>query len=201
MVDLDPQAAAGQGHLAQGSGRRRSTPTTWPIPTGVARIDTHEYPVTLNNTPLDARRVQRHPDQGRRRRDDLHARRRPGPRRLHDADHGRPPQRQPRGPGDAPQERQRLDARHRQPGQGDDAADQGRRAARACDIDLLFDQSLFVTAAIEGVVHREHHRRPADRDDDPALPRKLAEHADRGRVDSAVDPVVDRRCCICWAIR
>ncbi len=92
------------------------------FPTGVARIGTHEYPVTLNNTPLTADGVQRHSDQGRQRRDGLHARRRPGPRRLHDADDGRPPQRHARRAGDAAQERQRLDARHRQPGQGDDAA-------------------------------------------------------------------------------
>ena len=95
------------------------------FPTGVARIDTHEYPVTLNNTPLTPDSFNDIPDQGRRRRDDLHARRGPGPRRQHLADHGRPPQRQPRGSGHAPQERQRLDAGHRQPGQGDAAADPG----------------------------------------------------------------------------
>ena len=151
MVDLDPQLLQAKG-ISPKEVADAINAYNLASPTGVARIDTHEYPVTLNNTPPTPDAFNDIPIKVVNGATDLHARRGPGPRRQHDADDGRPPQRQPRRAGDAAEERQRLDARHRQPGQGDAAADPGRRAARTCKIELLFDQSLFVTAAIDGVV-------------------------------------------------
>src|SRR5215471_4737997 len=52
-------------------------------------------------------------------------------------------------------------------------------------VDALFDQSLFVRAAIEGVV-REALIAAAHGHDDPAVPRKLAQHVDRMYLDSSV---------------
>lgn len=51
MVDLDPQALQAKGISPQEVADAISA-YNLASPTGVARIDTHEYPVTLNNTPL-----------------------------------------------------------------------------------------------------------------------------------------------------
>ncbi len=50
----------------------------------------------------------------------------------------------------------------------------------------LFDQSLFVRAAINGVLREAADRRRAHRPDDPAVSGKLAQHTDRLHVDPAV---------------
>ena len=149
MVDLDPQALQAKG-ISPKEVADAINAYNLAYPTGVARIGTQEYPVTLNNTPADRRGVQQHPDQGRQRRDDLHARRGPGPRRLHDADDRRPPRRQARRAGDASSRtatprrstsstRSRRCCRRSRP-----------RRRQGLDIDLLFDQSLFVTGGRRG---------------------------------------------------
>src|SRR5436190_7069678 len=51
MVDLDPQLLQAKG-LSPKEVADAISAYNLPYPTGVARIDTHEYPVTLNNTPL-----------------------------------------------------------------------------------------------------------------------------------------------------
>ena len=123
--------AASQGDLAQGSGRRDQR--LQPGLSDRRGADRHaRIPGHAEQHAAHARQLQRHSDQGRRRRDDLHARRGPGSRRQHVANDDRAPQRQPRRPGDAAQERQRLDARHRQPGEADHAADSGRRPRQTC---------------------------------------------------------------------
>ena len=50
------------------------------------------------------------------------------------------------------------------------------------------DQSLFVRAAIDGVVREALIAAVPDWPDDPAVSRKLAEHADCLHLDSALDP-------------
>ena len=57
----------------------------------------------------------------------------------------------------------------------------------------LFDQSVFVRAALDGVLTRGADRRRADRPHDPALPRLVAPHARDRRLDPALDPGVDHR--------
>ncbi len=57
----------------------------------------------------------------------------------------------------------------------------------------LFDQSVFVKAAVQGVIHEALIAAAADRDDDPAVPRQLAQHADHRGVDPAVDLHLDHR--------
>ena len=51
MVDLDPQLLQSRG-LSPKDVSDAINAYNLAAPTGVARIDTHEYPVTLNNTPL-----------------------------------------------------------------------------------------------------------------------------------------------------
>ncbi len=53
MVDLDPQLLQAKG-LSPKEIADSITAYNLAYPTGVARVDTHEYPVTLNNTPLSA---------------------------------------------------------------------------------------------------------------------------------------------------
>ena len=51
MVDLDPQLLQSRG-ISPKEVADAITAYNLASPTGVARVDTHEYPVTLNNTPL-----------------------------------------------------------------------------------------------------------------------------------------------------
>ncbi len=53
MVDLDPQLLQAKG-LSPKEVADAINSYNLAYPTGVVRIDTHEYPVTLNNTPLSA---------------------------------------------------------------------------------------------------------------------------------------------------
>src|SRR6185436_8818546 len=53
MVDLDPQLLHAKG-ISPKEVADAINAYNLAYPTGVARIDTHEYPVTLNNTPLTA---------------------------------------------------------------------------------------------------------------------------------------------------
>ena len=54
-------------------------------------------------------------------------------------------------------------------------------------LSVFGDQSLFVRSAIGGVVREDADRGGADRRRDPAVPGKLAQHADRMHLDSALD--------------
>ena len=76
---------------------------------------------------------------------------------------------------------------------GDPADGSSRRSRRSYKIDLLFDQSVFVRAAVEGVRQGGGDRRGAHRAHDPPLPRELAEHAHRRHLDPAVDPRLAHR--------
>jgi multidrug efflux pump subunit AcrB len=53
MVDIDPQLLQAKG-ISPKDVSDAVNAYNLAYPTGVARIDTHEYPVTLNNTPLSA---------------------------------------------------------------------------------------------------------------------------------------------------
>ena len=53
MVDLDPQLLQSRG-ISPKEVADAINAYNLAYPTGVARIDTHEYPVTMNNTPLSA---------------------------------------------------------------------------------------------------------------------------------------------------
>ena len=79
------------------------------------------------------------------------------------------------------------------------------RAARSLPADVkvtpLFDQSVFVKAAVQGVVIEALIAAGADRRDGAAVPRQLAQHADHRAHDPAVDPGLDPRACRCSARR
>ena len=93
------------------------------------------------------------------------------------------------------EERRGLDARHRRRHQGKLPPSCAQTLPDDLKITPLGDQSVFVEAAISGVVREARDRRRADRPDDPAVPRQLALDADHRDLDPALDPGVDRRCC------
>ena len=177
------RSRSGEAAGARGSPRStssaRSTRRTSPCLPAPPRSATPQYAVRTNATPLVDRRAQPHSGQVRRRRHRVPARRRPCARRQ-------PVQQNiVRAEGRRsvllthPQERQRLDARRRQPGQNGAARIARGGADGACKITELFDQSMFVANAINGRAARGRHRRRADRPDDPPLPRLVALDADR----------------------
>ncbi len=61
------------------------------------------------------------------------------------------------------------------------------------DLHAVGDQSIFVKAAVSGVIREERDRRGADRVDDPAVPRQLAlddpDHHDLDPIGGAVSPL------------
>ena len=137
----------------------------------------------------DRRRLQQHSDQGREWRDHLHEGRRPGSRRLADADNV------VRRDGSAraahhPQERQRLhaDLRQRGPRPCRRRAPRRRRVSRSrsCSTSRCSFKRRWRRPA------RGHDRGRSDRADDPAVPGIVANDPDRDDLDSAVDPDVDR---------
>jgi len=161
------------------------------FPTGVARVDTHEYPVTLNNTPLSAASFNDIPIKV------------VGGATIYMRDVA-----QVR---DGSTSQTTVVRRNGARGalvtllkngnastldivnQVKALMPQIRAAApENLRIDLLFDQSLFVTAAIEGVVTESVIAGLLTAAMILVFSRKLAEHADCGRLDSAGDPLVDR---------
>ena len=68
-----------------------------------------------------------------------------------------------------------------------------RPCRRQLKIQPLADQSIFVRAAISGVVREAVIAACLTAAHDPAVPRQLAQHADHRHLDSAVDPHLDHR--------
>src|SRR2546425_1414508 len=62
----------------------------------------------------------------------------------------------------------------------------------------MFDQSVFVRAAVSSVVREAVIAAGLIRYDDPDLPRQLAQHLDRARLHSALAPRVDHRARLAW---
>ena len=166
------------------------------LPTGTAKIgepantpsrSTAARRPSPRSTTCRSRTVQRH--------DDLRPRRRPRARRLRRADEHRPPGRQALGVlltilknGDA------SHARHR--GQHQEQLLPASRATLPQELKIdAAVRSVGSSCAppIDGVVKEGVDRRGAHRPDDPALPRQLAQHADRRHLDPAVDPGLDHR--------
>ena len=75
----------------------------------------------------------------------------------------------------------------------DAARRRSRELPKELKVSLLFDQSLFVRAAVDGVVKEALIAAGAHRAHDPAVPRQLAQHADRRHLDPALDPGLDHR--------
>ena len=121
------------------------------LPSGTVKIGDREYNVLLNNSPDVLDPPQRPADQAGQRRDDLHPRRRAGPRRLRAADQHGQAQRGKGGAAARAQERVGLDRRCRQRHAEAVAAGEDDAAA-ALDVQPLFDQSIFVKAALQGVL-------------------------------------------------
>ena len=94
-------------------------------------------------------------------------------------------ERRARGADDDPEDGLRLDARHRRRRQGAAAADQREPAAGAPIMRLIGDQSVFVNAAVSGVVREGVIAAALTGADDPAVPGQLALHADHRHLDPA----------------
>ncbi len=69
----------------------------------------------------------------------------------------------------------------------------------ALEIQTALDQSIFVRAAVDGVIYEAILAGLPDRADDPAVPRQLAQHADHRGLDSAVHPDLASSSCPRWA--
>ena len=140
--------------------------------------------------PDDDPGAERPADPRGRRRGGLHPRRRAGSRRLPAADQHRARRRPARGAADDPQDRQRVDAGHRRAGARDARADEGLAPAEPQD------HAARGSVPLRPRLHRRRREGGADRGlphgaDDPALPRKLAQHAHHRGLDPALDPDVD----------
>ncbi len=163
MVDLDLNALQALG-LTPLDVTNAMTAQNLTVPSGLAKIGEQQYPIQLNATPPSIETLNTAPIKivaGQ-------------PVLVRDvafvrdggaaADQRGPRRRQPGRADAGHQERQRLDAQRREQRQGGDADDPGRRP-RGHDIKLLFDQSVFVSNAIEGCCTRRPSppRSPASR--------------------------------------
>ena len=169
-VDLDPAALQAKG-LSPVDVVNAMTKQNLILPSGTTKIGPLEYDGGAERQPADRGRAQRPADQDGRRRDDLRRRRRARPRRLLAADQHRAGRRPARRADERVQVRQRVDARHRLAREGDDRRTRRPRCRAALEIRSLFDQSLFVRAAIQGVHPRGPDRGLPHGGDDPGLPR------------------------------
>ena len=180
-VDLDSQALQSKG-LSPVDIVNAVNSQNLILPTGTAKLGTLEYTVEMNGSPQTVAELNDLPDQNRKRRDHLHARRRPHSRRLFSADQHRSRQRSARRADGGLQNRQRLDARHRQARQSKRCRSYSVVAARRPAPD-----DVLRPVGVRARVHPRRAARSADRgvsdgDHDPALPRQLEEHADHRHV-------------------
>ena len=97
------------------------------------------------------------------------------------------------GPAQHHQERQRLDARRRQRGQGGACRSPRAAAPPGLDIKELFDQSVFVDRFGDGVLREGAIAAGAHGADDPAVSRFVAHDARRHDLDPAGDADLARR--------
>ena len=155
------------------------------LPAGTVKIGPTEYNVQMNGSTDTIAALNDLADQDGERRDDLRARRRSRERWLLAADQHRAHGRAARRAGDDLQDRQRLDARHRQARSTPSCRRLPPRLPPQLVITPLFDQSIFVRAAVQGRDPRRIDRRLPDRADDSAVPRQLAQHADHRYFHSA----------------
>ena len=150
MVDLDLHALQGLG-LAPTDVVNAITAQNLTEPSGQAKIGNTQYHDGAECDAHHHRGAEPHPDQGRERRPGAGAGRGLCPRRLPGAAEHRAPERQARRPADGAEERQRL---HPVGGEHGEvaAARHSRGGAEGLKITPLFDQSVFVSSAINDVL-------------------------------------------------
>ncbi len=189
QVDLDPPALRAKG-LSGNDVANAIAAQNLILPAGTEKIGDLEYYIGVNASPK-TRRDERSADQRTQRHGDLRARRRARARRLSAADQHRAPRGPARGADERAEDRQELDARHHQCHQTEAAADPCNLARVAED---RGDRRSVAVRALGNLRRgaRGGHCRGADRADDPAVPRQLAQHADHFALDSAVDSGLDR---------
>ena len=96
MVDLNPGRSFIAKQLSPADVSNAFGLQNLILPAGTAKIGDRDYQIKLNSSPRDPGRYERPADQGGQRRHGLHARRRPGARRLRGADQHRAHQRHAR---------------------------------------------------------------------------------------------------------
>ena len=150
-VDLDMQALQARG-LAPADVVNAVNTQNLILPSGTAKFGDDRVHGAHERLARRDRRPERPAGAHRRRHHHLPARRRPRARRLLAADQRRAPGRRARRAAVGAEERRRLDARHRR--QPAARCCRGAQALLPADIKVtpLFDQSVFVKAAIKGVV-------------------------------------------------
>jgi hypothetical protein len=187
MVDLDQQALNGaRPHRPQTSASALQRQNVI-LPSGDVKIGSKDYTLTMNNSPDVIASDQRLPGQGSRREDGVHARRRacarrlPGPDQLGAVD-GTPGAlmtiRKTGGVSTSPV----IDGVR-------DALPYIKRIMPSTvkTSSALFDQSVFVKAALNSVKMGGLMAAGLTGADDPAVPGQLAADADHPRLDPAVD--------------
>ena len=151
-VDLDPDGLYARGLSPQDVTSAILSQNVI-LPAGTAKMGAREYDVAMNGSPEvldDLNRVPiRYVNGAMVYVGDVALR----PRRLQSPDEPRAARRPPLRPVARAQQRQRLDALGSGRGAPDDAEDPGRPAVKSLKVDFLFDQSVFVRAAVSGVLH------------------------------------------------
>ena len=151
QIDLDPAAMQARGLSGQDVANALAAQNLI-TPVGTQKIGSFEYAIQLNNAPSAIADARRPADQDRQRRHGLYPRRRPRARRQPAADQHRACRRQPLGADAGAQERRGLDARDHRRHQEEGRARSRRSLPSNLKIAPIGDQSLFVNAAIGGVV-------------------------------------------------
>ena len=151
QIDLDPQAMQARG-LSATDVQNAFANQNQITPAGNIKIGSFQYVVKLNNAADTIEAHERPAGQDRERRHRLPARRRPCARRQHACSRISCMSMAPRRAVHRAQERPGLHHRCGQRHQEPAAAAASQQLPDALKIDVLADQSLFVKAAINGVV-------------------------------------------------
>ena len=151
MVDIDPDALYAK-HLSATDVSNALNLQNLILPAGTAKVGDREYLVRVNSSPEVVQALNDLPVKTVNGATVYHEGRRPGARRLRGADQHRARERRPRLAADGAEDRQRFHARHRQRRQDGAAHASWPACRRNLHVTTLLDQSLFVRAAVQGVV-------------------------------------------------
>ena len=151
MVDIDPDKLLSRGLTPLDIVNAVNTQNLT-LPSGTAKIGNTQYTVRTNATPASINDLNHDTGQVRQRRHRPPEGRGAGTRRIAGAAEHRARERPSLGPAQRDQERQCLHAGGRQRREASPGGVPRRRAGRHCKINELFDQSVFVTNSVNGVL-------------------------------------------------
>ena len=151
MIDLNPALLQSKG-LSATDVVNAVNLQNLVLPSGTAKIGQFEYDVDLNGAPRTVRGTERPSDQAGGQLDDLSSGRRPRAQRLCAADQHRPPRWPARRARDRAQGGERVHTRRRQRHSRRFFRVSPPRCRPQLKIQPLADQSIFVRAAVSGVI-------------------------------------------------